>query len=83
MHSLPFCTRVACVLAERSRSAPQVLEYCSRWLPLPRELPFLEPPPRRAPPPAPALLPEQWSLVSYTNNHFPARLLRSILADSE
>eukprot|EP00965_Chrysotila_dentata_P254360 6211843-Pleurochrysis_carterae.AAC.1 len=35
MHSLPFWTRVACVLAERSRSAPQVLGYsCSRWLPL-------------------------------------------------
>eukprot|EP00965_Chrysotila_dentata_P258010 6213066-Pleurochrysis_carterae.AAC.3 len=25
MHSFPFCTRDACVLAERSRSAPQVL----------------------------------------------------------
>eukprot|EP00965_Chrysotila_dentata_P189225 6173204-Pleurochrysis_carterae.AAC.2 len=25
MHSFPFCTRFACVLAERSGSAPQVL----------------------------------------------------------
>eukprot|EP00965_Chrysotila_dentata_P182046 6011177-Pleurochrysis_carterae.AAC.1 len=25
MHSLPFCTRTACVRTERSRSAPQVL----------------------------------------------------------
>eukprot|EP00965_Chrysotila_dentata_P194155 6176189-Pleurochrysis_carterae.AAC.7 len=41
MHSLPFWTRVACVLAERSRSAPQVLGYCSRWLPLPAVRPSL------------------------------------------
>eukprot|EP00965_Chrysotila_dentata_P081052 2675707-Pleurochrysis_carterae.AAC.1 len=25
MHSLPFCTRIACVLTERARSAPRVL----------------------------------------------------------
>eukprot|EP00965_Chrysotila_dentata_P229330 6197127-Pleurochrysis_carterae.AAC.1 len=25
MHNIPFCTRAACVLAKRSRSAPQVL----------------------------------------------------------
>eukprot|EP00965_Chrysotila_dentata_P086416 2851723-Pleurochrysis_carterae.AAC.1 len=25
MHSFPICSRAACVLAERSRSAPQVL----------------------------------------------------------
>eukprot|EP00965_Chrysotila_dentata_P009843 321209-Pleurochrysis_carterae.AAC.1 len=36
MHSFPFWTRVASVLAERSRSASQALGYpCSRWLLLP------------------------------------------------
>eukprot|EP00965_Chrysotila_dentata_P196873 6177856-Pleurochrysis_carterae.AAC.1 len=42
---------------------------CSRWLPLHSELPFLEPPPRCAPTPAPALLPDQRSLVSHANTH--------------
>eukprot|EP00965_Chrysotila_dentata_P133639 4419594-Pleurochrysis_carterae.AAC.1 len=52
-----ICIRIACVLAERSRSAPQALGICSRW-PLPiTERPLLEPPRRRAPAPAPALAP--------------------------
>eukprot|EP00965_Chrysotila_dentata_P026935 893970-Pleurochrysis_carterae.AAC.3 len=47
MHSFPFWTCVACVLAERSRSALQALGYlCSRWLPLPGSHPFPKPPRR-------------------------------------
>eukprot|EP00965_Chrysotila_dentata_P072224 2387062-Pleurochrysis_carterae.AAC.1 len=64
MHCLPFWTLVACVLAERSRSAPQVLGYpCSRWLPLPRRATFLEPPRRRVPAPAPVLAPDARRIV--------------------
>eukprot|EP00965_Chrysotila_dentata_P198108 6178589-Pleurochrysis_carterae.AAC.1 len=51
MHSSANCSRIACVFAERPRSAPQALRYlCSQWLPLPAELPFPEPPHRRAQP---------------------------------
>eukprot|EP00965_Chrysotila_dentata_P158171 5225836-Pleurochrysis_carterae.AAC.3 len=40
MHSFPFLTCVACVLAERSRSASLVPGYsCSRWLLLPAQPP--------------------------------------------
>eukprot|EP00965_Chrysotila_dentata_P197429 6178179-Pleurochrysis_carterae.AAC.6 len=75
MHSFPFWTLVACVLAQRSRSAPQVLGYpCPRGLPLPAaELPFLEPPRRctQVPAPAPAPLPVTVSIG--THNCFSAR----------
>eukprot|EP00965_Chrysotila_dentata_P031653 1055487-Pleurochrysis_carterae.AAC.1 len=59
MHSLPFCNRIACVLAERERSAPQALGNplaMVDYIPT-VERPLLEPPPRRAPAPASALLP--------------------------
>eukprot|EP00965_Chrysotila_dentata_P257157 6212786-Pleurochrysis_carterae.AAC.2 len=52
MQSFPNCSRIACVLAKRSCSAPQALGYlCSRWLPLPAELLFPEPPRRCVQPP--------------------------------
>eukprot|EP00965_Chrysotila_dentata_P150315 4964986-Pleurochrysis_carterae.AAC.1 len=55
MHCVSFLHRIACVLAERSRSAPQVLEF-----PLRDGRPSLsardpEPPHRRASARAPAL----------------------------
>eukprot|EP00965_Chrysotila_dentata_P239215 6202970-Pleurochrysis_carterae.AAC.2 len=38
MHGFPVLHRIACVLAERSRSAPQALvNLCSRWPPPPCE----------------------------------------------
>eukprot|EP00965_Chrysotila_dentata_P200725 6180138-Pleurochrysis_carterae.AAC.1 len=70
MHSFPFWIRVACVPAERSRSAPQALGYsCSRWLPLPVRYPSLEPPRKCAQPPKPAHLPVTVSI--HSDNHFP------------
>eukprot|EP00965_Chrysotila_dentata_P205823 6183178-Pleurochrysis_carterae.AAC.2 len=46
---------------------------CSRWLPLPRERPSLEPPRRRAPAPAPALAPDPRRFVFYMIASLPAR----------
>eukprot|EP00965_Chrysotila_dentata_P153775 5083419-Pleurochrysis_carterae.AAC.10 len=49
MHSFPFWTRVACVLAERSRSAPQALGYLNHdGCCCPLSAPFLELPHRVA-----------------------------------
>eukprot|EP00965_Chrysotila_dentata_P048011 1592643-Pleurochrysis_carterae.AAC.1 len=39
MHGFPICIRIACVLAERSRSAPQALGNSLVWPPLPIERP--------------------------------------------
>eukprot|EP00965_Chrysotila_dentata_P151869 5018228-Pleurochrysis_carterae.AAC.1 len=74
MHSSQNWARVACVLSERF-----ALRSPSSWIPRARDgcrcpvSPFLEPPRRCAPASAPTPAPDQWSLVSYTNNHFPAR----------
>eukprot|EP00965_Chrysotila_dentata_P167934 5545250-Pleurochrysis_carterae.AAC.1 len=57
MYSFPFCTRVAFVLAERSRSAPQVLGFRSAHG---RHSLRARPPrsyPAGAPSPAPAFAP--------------------------
>eukprot|EP00965_Chrysotila_dentata_P026766 887845-Pleurochrysis_carterae.AAC.1 len=58
MHNFLFCTRVACVLAERSRSAPQGLGSRSAHgrNSLTAPPPELEPPRRPAQPPRPRLL---------------------------
>eukprot|EP00965_Chrysotila_dentata_P036293 1208751-Pleurochrysis_carterae.AAC.1 len=59
MHSLPFCNRIACVLAERSRSYPQALGTRSRWPPLPSERPFPRAARRCAQPPRLRPLPDR------------------------
>eukprot|EP00965_Chrysotila_dentata_P071699 2368599-Pleurochrysis_carterae.AAC.1 len=57
MYTFPFCTRVACVLAERSRSAAQVLGFRSahgRHSRLRAPPPWSHPQVRPAPAPGPA-----------------------------
>eukprot|EP00965_Chrysotila_dentata_P207332 6184040-Pleurochrysis_carterae.AAC.2 len=74
MHSLPFQTCVACILAELSRSAPQALgtrAHDGRRCPLSQ---LLEPLRRRAPAPAPALAPSPRRFVFYMFPSLPARL---------
>eukprot|EP00965_Chrysotila_dentata_P016774 556839-Pleurochrysis_carterae.AAC.2 len=63
----------ACVLAERSRSAPQVLITVRAWSPPSRLRPRQRPPRRRAPIPAPAHAPDPRLFVSYISTSFPAR----------
>eukprot|EP00965_Chrysotila_dentata_P125374 4145214-Pleurochrysis_carterae.AAC.1 len=60
MHDLPCWTRVACILAERSRSALQVLGNPAHdGRPCPLSSLFLELPRRCAQPPRLRLLPDQ------------------------
>eukprot|EP00965_Chrysotila_dentata_P194901 6176661-Pleurochrysis_carterae.AAC.1 len=55
---IPNCIRLACVLAERLRSAPEASGLNrGLWPTLPDSASDPEPPHRRAPAPAPALAP--------------------------
>eukprot|EP00965_Chrysotila_dentata_P055163 1830763-Pleurochrysis_carterae.AAC.2 len=73
MHSFPFCPRVTCVLAERLRSALQVLGSRSAY----GRHSLIAPPPRShptgasSPPPVPA--PRPPLAILYIVGSFPAR----------
>eukprot|EP00965_Chrysotila_dentata_P215406 6188761-Pleurochrysis_carterae.AAC.1 len=77
MHGFLICIRIACVLAERSRSAPQALGTRSRW-PMPIfERPLLEPPHSRrasARVPAPAPSPRRCVFIYFRRSQ-PARMV--------
>eukprot|EP00965_Chrysotila_dentata_P169054 5582847-Pleurochrysis_carterae.AAC.1 len=75
MHNFPFCTRGACALAERSRSAdpPQVLGSRSAHG---RHSLRVPPPwshPQVCPGLAPAPAPRPYLTISYIVKRFPAR----------
>eukprot|EP00965_Chrysotila_dentata_P109510 3619473-Pleurochrysis_carterae.AAC.1 len=76
MHGSPFLHRTACILAERSRSAPQLLELLMRDGRPSLSAPDLEPPHRRAPARAPALAPSPRRSVFYIiPSLHPARII--------
>eukprot|EP00965_Chrysotila_dentata_P143425 4738971-Pleurochrysis_carterae.AAC.1 len=60
-----------CVLAERSRSAPQVLELRLRWPPLPRRAIFQGPPRGRAQPRARASSQPPTTCILYSLSLLP------------
>eukprot|EP00965_Chrysotila_dentata_P212940 6187342-Pleurochrysis_carterae.AAC.1 len=68
-----ICLRIACVLAERSRSVPQALgNLRSRWPPLPRRATLPEPPRRRVQPRARACSQPPKTCILYSLS-LPAR----------